>query len=158
MIVHLLINHCVFLLIALCWAPYLPCSLSALCQLKSLQRYWMNTARVTSGLKFPLGFGAGGSIQPGRWIPLHFHRILLLQVSCHAVGAVASRANWFKCYWSGFFNQCFIHEKRKFGSRSLEKTEFEWDQTHDSSAQSLSVCSGWEVPGEGFTSGSVWAQ
>lgn len=84
---------------------YLWCSLSALCQLKSLQRYWVNTAEVTSGLKFPLGFGAGVGMQHGRWVLLHFHRILLLQVSCHALGAVASRENWLKshwAHWSGF--------------------------------------------------------
>lgn len=136
---------------------YLWCSLSALYQLKSLQRYWMNAAQVTSGLKFPPGFGAGVGIQPGRWILLNFHRILLLWVSCHVLGAVASRANWPKCHWghwSGFLKLMLYSGQR--GNLYLLAWENQriWMGSTSQPSWSNSECSFW---GRGTRRGNhIW--
>lgn len=84
----------------------------------------MNTAQVTSGLKLPLGFGAGVGIQPGRWIPLLFHRIcffkcLVMPWELWPPGQTGPSAT--EGPGVGFLVNALSMTKRKFGSFSLEK-------------------------------------
>lgn len=88
----------------------------------------MNTAQVTSGLKLPQSHWVWSRCGHPAWQmgPTALPQNPTLQAPCHAPGAMASRANWFKCHWghwSVFLINVLSMIKRKFGSLSLEKTE-----------------------------------